>query len=55
MRAMLTKKMQFEEEKFRIRCSWTQLYFIESLIEFMEGSIARKNNFEVKDQNEKRT
>jgi len=54
MRAMLTKKMQFEEEKFKIRCSWTQLYFIEGLIEFMKGSIARKNNFEVKDQNEKR-
>jgi hypothetical protein len=46
MRALLTKKIQFEEEKSKIRCLWTQLNFIEGLIEFMEGLIARKNNFE---------
>jgi hypothetical protein len=42
MRALLTKKIQFEEEKSKIRCLWTQLNFIESLIEFREGLIARK-------------
>ena len=47
MRALLTKKIQFEEEKSKIRYLWTQLNFIEGLIEFMEGLIARKNNFEV--------
>jgi hypothetical protein len=41
MRTLLTKKNQFEEEKFKIRCLWTQLNFIEGLIEFMEGFIAR--------------
>jgi hypothetical protein len=45
MRAMLTRKIQFEEEKSKIRCLWTQLNFIEGLIEFMEGLIARKNWF----------
>ena len=45
MRAMLTKKIQFKEEKSKIRCLWTQLNFIEGLIEFMEGLIARKNDF----------
>jgi hypothetical protein len=39
---MLTRKIQFEKEKFKIRCLLTQLNFIESLIEFMEGLIARK-------------
>jgi hypothetical protein len=33
MRAMLTKKIQFEKEKFKIRCLWTQLNFIEGLID----------------------
>jgi hypothetical protein len=47
MRALLTKKIQFEEEKFKIRCLWTQLNFIEGLIEFIEGLIARKIDFEV--------
>jgi hypothetical protein len=47
MRALLTKKIQFEEEKFKIRCLSTQLNFIEGLIEFMEGLIARKIDFEV--------
>jgi hypothetical protein len=45
MRALLTKTIQFEEEKFKIRCLWTQLNFIEGLIEFMEGLIARKIDF----------
>jgi hypothetical protein len=47
MRALLTKKIQFEEEKSKIRYLWTQLNFIEDLIEFMEGLIARKIDFEV--------
>ena len=47
MRALLTKKIQFEEEKFKIRCLWTQLNFIEGLIEFMEVLIARKIYFGV--------
>jgi hypothetical protein len=42
MKALLTRKIQFEEEKFKIRYLWTQLNFIEGLIEFIEGSIARK-------------
>jgi len=47
MRALLTKKIQFEKEKSKIRCLWTQLNFIEGLIEFMKGLIARKIDFEV--------
>jgi hypothetical protein len=47
MRALLTKKIQFEEEKSKIRYLWTQLNFIEGLIEFMEGLIARKIDFGV--------
>jgi hypothetical protein len=35
----------FEEEKSKIRCLWIQLNFIEDLIEFMEGLIARKIDF----------
>jgi len=31
MRAFLTKKIQFEEEKSKIRCLWTQLNFIEGM------------------------
>ena len=42
MRTLLTKKIQFKKEKFKIRCLWTQLNFIEGLIEFMEGLIAIK-------------
>jgi hypothetical protein len=42
MKALLTKKIQFEEEKSKIRCLYTQLNFIEGLIEFMEGLIVRK-------------
>jgi hypothetical protein len=47
MRDLLTKKIQFEEDKSKIRYLWTQLNFIEGLIEFMEGLIARKIDFEV--------
>ena len=47
MRALLTKKIQFEEENSKIRYLWTQLNFIEGLIEFMEGLIARKIYFDV--------
>jgi hypothetical protein len=47
MRAMLIKKIQFEEEKFKIKCLWTHLNFIEGLIEFIEGLIARKIDFGV--------
>ena len=43
----MTKKIQFEQEKSKTRCLWTQLNFIESLIEFMEGLITRKIDFEV--------
>jgi len=45
MRALLTKKIKFEKEKSKIKCLWTQLNFIEGLIEFMEGLLARKNDF----------
>jgi hypothetical protein len=47
MRALLTKKIQFEEEKSKIRCLWTQLNFIKGLIEVMEVLIARKIDFGV--------
>jgi hypothetical protein len=47
MRALLTKKIQFEEEKSKIKCLWTQLNFIEGLIEFIEGLIVRKMDFGV--------
>jgi hypothetical protein len=47
MRALLTKKIQFEKEKFKIRCLLTELNFIEGLIEFMEGLITRKIDFGV--------
>jgi len=47
MRVLLIKKIQFEKEKSKIRCLWTQLNFIEGLIEFMEGLIARKIDFGV--------
>jgi len=43
----LTKKIQFEEEKSKIRCLWTQLNFIKGLIEVMEVLIARKIDFGV--------
>jgi hypothetical protein len=47
MRALLTKKIQFEEEKSKIRYLWTQLNFIKGLIKFMEGLIARKIDFKL--------
>jgi len=47
MIALLTKKIQFEEEKSKIRYWWTQLNYIEGLIEFMEGLIVRKIDFGV--------
>jgi len=45
MNALLTKKIQFEEEKSKIKCLRTQLDFLERLIEFMKGLIARKIDF----------
>jgi len=50
MRALLTNKILFEKEKFKIRCLWTQLNFIEGLIEFIEGLIVRKLIFKFKGQ-----
>ena len=47
MIALLTKKIQLEKEKSKIRCWWTQLNYIEGLIEFMEGLIVRKIDFGV--------
>ena len=47
MIALLTKKIQFEKEKSKIRRWWTQLNYIEGLIEFMEGLIVRKIDFGV--------
>ena len=38
----MIKKIQFEEEKCKIRSLWTQLNFIEGLIEFIEVLIAKK-------------
>jgi hypothetical protein len=42
MKILLTKKIQFEEEKFKIKCLRAQLDFVERLIEFMKGLIIRK-------------
>ena len=47
MIALLIKKIQFEEEKSKIRCLWTQLNFIEGLIKFIKDLIARKIDFRV--------
>ena len=47
MIALLIKKIQFEKEKSKIRYWWTQLNYIEDLIEFMEGLIVRKIDFGV--------
>jgi len=47
MRVLLTKKIQFEKENSKIKNLWTQLNFIEGLIEFIEGLIARKIDFGV--------
>jgi hypothetical protein len=45
IRALLTKKIQVEKEKSKIRYLWTQLNFIQGLIEFMKLLIARKIDF----------
>jgi hypothetical protein len=45
MGALLTKKIQFQKEKSKIKYLYTQLNFIEGLIELMEGLIARKIDF----------
>ena len=45
MKVLLTKKIQFEKEKFKTKYLWIQLNFIKVLIECMEGLIARKINF----------
>jgi hypothetical protein len=47
MKSLLTKKIQFEKENSKIRCLRTQLDFVERLIEFMKGLIARKNYFKL--------
>ena len=43
----MIKKIQFVEEKCKIRTLWTQLNFIKGLIAFMEILIARKFDFGV--------
>jgi adenylate kinase family enzyme len=45
MRALLTKKIQFEEEKSKIRFLWTQLNFIERFNWIYGGLIARRIDF----------
>jgi hypothetical protein len=42
MKALLAKKIQYKEDKFKIRCLRTQLNFIEDLTEFIEDLMARK-------------
>jgi hypothetical protein len=42
MKVLLAKKIQYKKEKFKIGCLRTQSDFVESLIEFMKGLIARK-------------
>jgi hypothetical protein len=43
MKAVLRKKIHFEEEKSKIRCLWTRLNFIEGLIDFYGGFDCKKN------------
>jgi hypothetical protein len=45
MKTLFTKKIQLDEKKFKIRCLRTQIDFIERLIEFVKGLIARKIYF----------
>jgi len=45
MRALGQRKIQFEEEKSKIRYLWTQLNFIQGLIKFIEGFDCKKINF----------
>jgi hypothetical protein len=42
VRALLMRKIQFDEEKSKSRCLWTQLNFIQGLIEFIEGFDCKK-------------
>jgi hypothetical protein len=42
IKALLVKKIQFNKDKFKIRCLRAQLDFIKGLIEFMEGLITRR-------------
>jgi hypothetical protein len=42
MKTLLTKKIQYKKEKFKIGCLRTQSDFVEILVEFMKGLIARK-------------
>jgi hypothetical protein len=44
-RALLEEKFNFWREKAKIGCLWTQLDFIEGLIEFIEVLITRKIDF----------
>ena len=41
MKVLLTKRIQFEKENFKIICLRIQLNFIEDFIEFMEGLVDR--------------
>jgi hypothetical protein len=47
MRVRLIKKIQFEEEMFKIICLLNSIKFSKGLIEFMKSLIARKMDFEV--------
>ena len=42
MKILSAKKIQFEKDKFKIRCLRTQLYLVEGLIEFIKVLITRK-------------
>jgi hypothetical protein len=45
MKTLLTKKIQFKDEKSKIKCLRAQLDFIKGLIKFMKCLIVRKNIF----------
>jgi hypothetical protein len=45
IKTLLTKKIQFEEEKSKIKCLRTWLDFTKGLIEFMKGLVVRKIDF----------
>ena len=47
MRAPMIKKIQFVEEKCKIKSLWTQLNFIKGLIAFMKVLIAKTIDFGV--------
>jgi hypothetical protein len=42
IKALLAKKIQYKEDKFKIGCLRTQLHFVEGLTEFMKDLMARK-------------